>query len=159
MTSRNGGRTDDHGSSDPGRRVVAFIALTYGSSWLLWTLGAPLGTDTSTWPILSTLAGFGPLLAGAAFSAHDGQLRRWASQAIRWRVGIRWWVVALLGAPLLSLVGYGFYVAVSGTSVGFAEGPLPILYLTIFGYILLLRGGFGEEMGWRGYALPLLLER
>jgi membrane protease YdiL (CAAX protease family) len=110
------------------------------------------------WPILSTLAGFGPLVAGGVLSWRDGNVRSWAHQALRWRTGLEWWAVALLVAPILSLVGYGVYLAATGSSFGLASDPIVVVYLTLFFYILLLRGGFGEEMGWRGYALPQLLE-
>lgn len=141
------------------RRVLGFFVLTYAVSWALWIAGAALGTDAATWPVLSTLAGFGPLLAGGVLSWREGRFRPWAAQAVRWRVGLRWWAVALLVAPLLSLLGYGLYVAATGASVGLARGATPVTYLVVFAYVLLLRGGFGEEMGWRGYVLPHLLER
>jgi membrane protease YdiL (CAAX protease family) len=146
-------------SSRPLVRVAEFFALTFLVSWVLWGLGAFLGTTAGAWPILSTLAGFGPLVAAGILSWRDGDLRAWAAQAVRWRTGARWWLAALLGAPLLSLAGYGVYVALSGASFSLASGTLPVVYATVFLYVLLLRGGFGEEMGWRGYALPHLLER
>ncbi|HKJ57788.1 MAG TPA: CPBP family intramembrane glutamic endopeptidase, partial [Halobacteriales archaeon] len=141
------------------RRVLGFFVLTYAISWTLWIAGAALGTDAATWPVLSTLAGFGPLLAGGFLSWREGRLRPWARQAVRWRVGLRWWAVALLVAPILSLLGYGLYVVATGASFGLVEGAIPVTYLVVFAYVLLLRGGFGEEMGWRGYALPHLVER
>lgn len=139
-------------------RVLGFFALTFLVSWALWGLGAVLGTNSGMWPILSTLAGFGPLVAGGVLSWRDGNVRSWAHQALRWRTGLEWWAVALLVAPILSLVGYGVYLAATGSSFGLASDPIVVVYLTLFFYILLLRGGFGEEMGWRGYALPQLLE-
>ena len=151
--------TTDSTAAAGDRRVLGYFVLTYAISWTLWVGGAALGTDAATWPVLSTLAGFGPLVAGGVLSWREGRLRGWARQAWRWRVDARWWAVALLGAPALSLVGYGLYVAATGVSLGLADGPLPIVYLTLFAYILLLRGGFGEELGWRGYALPHLAQR
>lgn len=141
------------------KRVLGFFVLTFVISWALWALGAILGTDSGTWPILSTLAGFGPLAAGGALSWRDGNIRSWAQQALQWRTGLQWWAVALFVAPLLSLIGYGIYLAVTGASFGLTSDSLVVIYPVLFFYILLLRGGFGEEMGWRGYALPHLLEQ
>ena len=143
----------------PARRVSFFFALTFLVSWTLWGVGAALGTDSGAWPILSTAAGFGPLLAGGVLSWRDGTLGPWLRQAVRWRTDSRWWAVALLAAPALSLLGYGVYLAVTGTSLGLTQDPIYVVYPVLFFYVLLLRGGFGEEMGWRGYALPRLLER
>ncbi|WP_424005521.1 lysostaphin resistance A-like protein (plasmid) [Haloarcula salina] len=141
------------------RRVLEFFALTFVVSWALWGLGAIFGTDSGIWPILSTLAGFGPLVASGVLSWRDGNVRSWAQQAIRWRTGLRWWAVALVVAPVLSLVGYGVYLALTGASLGLTDDPIVVVYPMLFFYILFLRGGFGEEMGWRGYALPHLLKQ
>lgn len=138
------------------RRVLGFFVLTYLISWLCWGIGSYLGTDTAGWSVLSTLAGFGPLLAGGFYSFRDGEARSWARQAVHWRVDGRWWLVAILVAPLLSLLGYGVFLWVTDATMQITSDPLYILYPVLFFYILLLRGGFGEEMGWRGYALPYL---
>lgn len=148
--------TSESGSSR--NRVLIFFGLTFAISWAAWGLGAYLGTESGSWAVLSTFAGFGPLLAGAILSWRDGHVRTWARQAIQWRTGIRWWLVALFLPPVLSLVGYGIYLGVTGASFGLIDDPLLVVYPVTFLYILLLRGGFGEEMGWRGYALPHLLE-
>lgn len=139
------------------RRILFFVALTYAISWGLWGAGAAFGAASTGWMVLSTLAGFGPAIAGGALSWRSGRLREWASPAVRWRVGVQWWIIALLGAPALSVLGYGLYVAATGAAADVVGGPL--LYTMLFVYVLLLRGGVGEELGWRGYALPGLLER
>jgi membrane protease YdiL (CAAX protease family) len=143
------------------QRVAGFFALTFLVSWISWGIGAFLGTDTIFWPVLSTLAGFGPLIAGGVFSWRQGELRAWTRQLARWRVDGRWWILAVVGAPVLSLVGYGIFIAVSDASLGLGGGPasVAVTYLILFAYIFLLRGGIGEEMGWRGYALPELQKK
>lgn len=147
-------------SSRPLRtRVLGFFVLTFAISWALWGVGAGLGTDSGAWPILSTLAGFGPLLAGGALSWREGKVGSWGRQALRWRTNLQWWGVALLVAPVLSLLGYAIYLGITGASFGLTDDPIVVVYPVLFFYILLLRGGFGEELGWRGYALPQLLER
>lgn len=140
-------------------RIVAFFALTYLLTWSAWGAVLVVGTTSPLASVLMLLGGFGPLLAAAVLAWRDRSLREWAARAVRWRVSARWWLAALALPVVLSLVGYALYAAVTGASVTPTSGPVSLLYLTVFLSVFFLRGGFGEEMGWRGYALPRLLER
>jgi membrane protease YdiL (CAAX protease family) len=76
---------------------------------------------------------------------------------LRWWVGARWYALALLAAPLM-YVALAF--ALSLTSAEFLPGILitsdrSALLLIGFGYVL-LGGGFLEELGWTGFAVPRL---
>jgi uncharacterized protein len=81
-------------------------------------------------------------------------------RVIRWRVGLWWWVVAVLGTPILFLVAavvcrllFGGWPELGefGRSEEFAFlGLLPYWLANIVFF------GFGEEVGWRGFALPRL---
>jgi membrane protease YdiL (CAAX protease family) len=69
----------------------------------------------------------------------------------RWRVGVRWYIVALLILPLLSVIGTMLAT--------FSGGSIPF-HPTLFGLLpLFLITNLGEEIGWRGYALPRLQTR
>ena len=70
---------------------------------------------------------------------------------VRWHVGARWYVVALGLPAVLALTAAGLQPLLRGSSVEF--GGLSVLNLIHFVLIL------GEELGWRGYALPKLLAR
>ena len=82
---------------------------------------------------------------------------------VRWRIGWRWWLAAL--SPILYL-GVAFVaIAASGDTLpsraDFARfSGLPsawgILGVTL---TIIVVNGFGEETGWRGYALPQLQAR
>jgi hypothetical protein len=77
-----------------------------------------------------------------------------------WRIGWEWYVVILAGPAVLGLL-----VAIGNVSFGgrWADGapegftdPVPIVLLLLV--ILTITDGLGEELGWRGFALPRMLE-
>jgi uncharacterized protein len=134
--------------------LITFFVLAYALSWLAWPVWA-LGFYPN--PIFS----FGPFLAALLVLAITrgktgvgGLLRR----MVRWRVGLRWYAVALLVPVTLTLAATVLNVllgaqAPSSAELGGWTGLLPLFFL-----ILLIPGlgGTWEEPGWRGYALPRL---
>jgi membrane protease YdiL (CAAX protease family) len=81
-------------------------------------------------------------------------VRRLLGQLVLWRVGIRWYLFALIGVPLMMLVGTMIY---SGElpNLGALGGPsYLLLYLVNFALVVVLGGPLFEEIGWRGFALP-----
>ena len=99
----------------------------------------------------------GPPVAGivltAVVSGRAG-LRELLSRLLSWRVGARWYAVALLAAPLLMMA---VLLALSLTSPVF----VPAIFtssdktsLVRFGFAVALAAGFIEELGWTGFAVP-----
>jgi membrane protease YdiL (CAAX protease family) len=92
----------------------------------------------------------------------DGRagLRELLSRLLRWRVGARWYAVALLTAPLYHAA---LALALSLTSPEFLPGIFTtgdkagLLMLGIGSG--LIGGGFLEELGWTGFAVPKLRRR
>src|SRR5215207_1595044 len=76
----------------------------------------------------------------------------------RWRVGARWYAVALLTAPLLFMA---VPLALSLRSPEFLPGIFitsDLAYVLLFGIGWgLIGGGLLEELGWTGFAVPTLL--
>ena len=134
--------------------LITFFVLAYVLSWWPWILYA---LDLSPQPIV----GFGPFLAAIVVLAITrgktgvvGLLRR----MVRWRVGLRWYAVALLLPVAISLAAAVFNVLLGAQAPSSVElGGWVGLFSTFF--LLLLVPGIGgawEEPGWRGYALPRL---
>jgi uncharacterized protein len=134
--------------------LITFFVLAYALSWWPWILYA---LDLSPQPIV----GFGPFLAAIVVLAISrgktgvvGLLRR----MVRWRVGLRWYAVALLLPVAISLAAAVFNVLLGAQAPSSVElGGWTGLFSTFF--LLLLVPGIGgawEEPGWRGYALPRL---
>ena len=125
--------------------VTSFYLLTLAVSW-------PLG-----------LLPPGPSIAAIAVTALiDGRsgvgalLRR----VTVWRVGVRWYLIALLG-PVALLAAAASVNVLAGAQVA-TEGPLVdwVELGRLFGIqVVGVLAGPWEELGWRGYALPRLLKR
>lgn len=140
------------------RAGVWFVGLACVLSWLplgvvIGTTGSLDGSPIST--LLWGLSGLGPLLAAVLASRRrygSGGPRRLLAQLASWRQG-RWYLVLLLPAvPALAAL-----TVVSATSDhGLVAADLDVIAL-LPGYLLagVVFGGL-EEIGWRGYLLPLL---
>ncbi len=99
------------------------------------------------------------LLVTALISGKTG-IRALLCSLTQWRVGLRWYAVALLLPPALSLAAVYLNVVLGA--------PLPTLALfgagssLLFTFLLRLvnpwDGPLMEELGWRGFALPRLQE-
>ncbi len=106
-------------------------------------------------PLWGFPALFGPALAAIIVVAvADGRagLRDLLGRVARWRVGARWYAAALALPAVLALAALGLHVVLGGQG-SFELGGLSVLNFAVFVLIV------GEELGWRGYALPRLLDQ
>jgi membrane protease YdiL (CAAX protease family) len=129
--------------------LLSFV-FTWGYFWLIW---APLGLPDS----LIALGGFGPSVSAflvlAITSGKPGVLRLLRS-IVHWRVGVQWYLVALLGVPVLNLLAF---LVVPGSLADFVapDSRLPLLYLSEMAICLTIGiAPLWEEIGWRGFAQP-----
>lgn len=145
------------------RPIFTFFVLTFGWTWGLWGIvtlirdGAPL-----LGKVLYLAGAFGPSLAACLvvlmFNGRAG-LRRWLAQGLRWRVGWRWYALALVAPPLILLAALGVHLALGGAIPASPYADRVLIAVAQFVVIAILGGPLGEEFGWRGYALPALTAR
>ncbi|MDQ2052184.1 type II CAAX endopeptidase family protein [Natronolimnohabitans sp. A-GB9] len=136
-------------------QVALFFVLTIAVSWTIYGVEFAVGSP----PI--ALGVFGPLLAAAVLTwATGGSLRRWGGQLFIWRVDGRWYLIVLVGFPVVFV---GASTAIYAVLTGYEPdlGVLPerawiVLFFLVF---QILYAGLGEELGWRGFALPRLQDR
>lgn len=104
--------------------------------------------------LLFTLSALGPLLAAfIVTAATEGRagVRMLASSMFNWRVGARWWMASTL--PFAALFALAARMSLFTGGAAPEPGPMTTLVATLF---FLLIAEFGEETGWRGFALPRL---
>lgn len=139
--------------------LVTFFLLVFILTWVVWVpraSGAPLGLVGQAWTWAPAIAA----LLAAALTGGRGALRELGSRLVRWRVGWQWYLVVILGPAAFSLAVAGIYTLFGGS---WAEAAPPailqgqLLFLPLFLVILTLTDGLGEELAWRGFALPRLL--
>jgi membrane protease YdiL (CAAX protease family) len=156
------------------RPVLTYYVLTFAISWggVLLVIGGPDGIPatpaeiTTLFPAVYLATVAGPPVAGLLMTglvAGGAGLRELLARLLRWRVGARWWAVALLTAPLsvmatllaLSLLSPEFLPGVLTTS---DEASLPGVLALPFGVVagIAVATGFLEELGWTGFAIPRL---
>jgi uncharacterized protein len=134
--------------------VTVPIALSANGVGLL-PFGIPNGSVifvSAVWVFLGpTLAAF--IVTGAT----EGRagIRRLLHRYVLWRVGLRWYLVVLIGPPAIVLLAT---IVLPGTLASFRTlAPLhPLSLLVSFPLVLVFGGALFEEGGWRGFALPRL---
>ena len=76
----------------------------------------------------------------------------------QWQVGLRWYAFALGYMAAVKLTAAVLHRLVAGEWPRFGEQPVILMFLAaVFSTVTL--GQAGEELGWRGYALPRLAKR
>jgi membrane protease YdiL (CAAX protease family) len=138
-------------------RLGAFFVLTFVASWWAWPfylVGLAPTAFFACGPLVAAIVVVGVTEGVAGY-------RTWGARMLRWRVGWVWWAVAI-GTPLAVLA----LAAAANVAVWGAPAPvftqLPWSSIALVAALRLvnpLDGPFGEEPGWRGYALPELQVR
>jgi membrane protease YdiL (CAAX protease family) len=137
----------------------AFLGLAFGLSWGVgWVArGEPTGTLSPLFPAGVALAA---LTVTAATQGRPG-LSRLGRRVLAWRFAFRWYTAAI-GLPV---VVTGAAVAANpllgGTPPDWSTAPPPATLLVLLLIFLLVpvAAPLAEEIGWRGVALPRLLDR
>jgi uncharacterized protein len=168
--------------------LLAFFVLTFGLTWGLGAcfalfpaqLTAVFGKVSVTNPLF-IVAVYAPGISAIIVSGRiDGPagVRRLLGGLLRWRIGVRWYLAILVGIPMLSAIAMLLSAALARTPLMvdhwyrlFLLGPsgqqivraagaggLWSAILVILGSFLADPGPLGEELGWRGFALPRLLK-
>ena len=131
------------------------IALTGGGVLWLWLDGINPAVDFS--PAIIVIAYSASLAAIIASAVYGGwkAVRELLGQIVRWRFALRWYVVAVLLPIAIVGVAHLIYWLLGGR----VTGPLLDVSALSVGMGAIIAGSLGEEIGWRGFAQPLLQKR
>ena len=137
--------------------MILYFALCFAISWVMYSV-ASLATEPVARNTLAYLGVYTPGLLALLITYREGgasALGALVKRLFRWQVGAGWFVFALfftialkLTAALLLRIGTGAWPA-------FGKDPVPLMIAAAIGSTM-IGGQAGEELGWRGYALPRL---
>jgi len=139
--------------------LISFFVLTYA---ITWAIESPLVflTDSITDAqglVLVILASNVPSVLAIVLTAlvlGRGALRKLLGRLLIWRVNPLWYLVVILGPVALTGGVVGLNALMGGPSLSLG---MPLLGAAIFLAFSIFPGSaLGEEIGWRGYALPRL---
>jgi len=141
--------------------IIPFLIITFGLTWGIIALYiflpdqmiATFGQITGEHPLFY-LATYGPAVAALVlvlFKTKWQGMRRFLSRLLLWRAPAVWYLFLLLGIPAL------FYIGATVKGLTLSE-MVPVSSLSVYLGALAMFAIKGpvEEIGWRGFALPLL---
>lgn len=148
------------------RPLATYFILAYAISWVLWA-PAVLEEFGRIGPVPSRLlhlaGGLGPMAAAIAVTGLRGGRNALVRLGRQCLMGGRWHLIAIVIPAALfftatAIVAAFYRETIDWMSIGrsteFPELPRPVYWLANLVFY-----GFGEEVGWRGFALPRLQAR
>jgi membrane protease YdiL (CAAX protease family) len=147
--------------------LLKFFFLTYAVTWACFITVVMISQGPApTAPTLALVAGFllllgtfTPALVALGITAHSegrqgvGALLR---RMVQWQVGRRWYLFAIGYLPAIKLSVALVHRVMTGSWPRFGTEPWYIILVAI---AISTPFQAGEEIGWRGYALPRLAAR
>jgi uncharacterized protein len=149
------------------RPLLKFFLLTYAVTWTFFIAAAVIShkaslSDQTTTVVAGLLVFAGtiaPALVAIAISWRAGGISRTRAlldRLFHWRTGARWYVFAVGYMATIKFMVALTHRVMTGSWPPFNHQPFVIVIAAI---IVSTPFQSGEEIGWRGYALPLLVER
>ena len=147
-------------ADDRKESVLRYFVLCYAVSWTFWLTAStlPAGAPRSLLFLLGTFVpGFIALGFTWRGAGRDGA-RALLQRLVDWNVPARWYFFAISFMAVIKLTAAGLHRLVAGSWPQFGAEPLlSMLAATVLSTVI--GGQAGEELGWRGFALPRLASR
>src|SRR4051794_17880588 len=151
------------------KKLALYFLLAYLISWLIWLpLWLPY-FGVSGLPVLPYhhyFGSVGPVSAAfivTYYSEGMNGVKELSSRIFKWKISVAWYIVAIAGPFLIYVIAsvaaakmgnQSFKLSDFGHNNEFPQFSAPAFFL-----FNLVPFGFGEEVGWRGFALPCLQKK
>jgi uncharacterized protein len=139
--------------------LLKFFLLTYAIMWACFFSVAAMSARTPGRGFLLLLGPFAPSLAALWLTARaDGSqgIRALLRRILQWRVGAQWYLFAIGYMAVIKLTVALLHRAITGSWPNFGRELPGVILVAI---VISAPFQAGEELGWRGYALPRLVAR
>jgi len=151
------------GSNSPTQAIRKHPLFYYFLITYLISYALLIPSVLSAWSILKgdfsltfTLYNFAPAMAAIiTVSVIEGKagLVQLGNRLKQWRASLWWYLFILAGVPTLLMLAIIIQPGIAASFQGL-KPTLLVSYLLYFVVVLFLGGPLGEEIGWRGFALP-----
>ena len=147
--------------------LFSYFSMAYAIKFIVlipYTLAA-WGIISGDWTAAFVLATFGPFVAGIIMvyiTEGRAGLSRLRHSVTQWRVGWKWLLFVFAAIPALGMLGI---IIQPGILAGFQGLSLHLVVFLLVSYplnyvlIWFAGGGLDEEVGWRGFAWPIMQPR
>lgn len=144
-------------------RLLAYFLSTYLVTWSVWFAASGLAAPGNTGlfggrgPVF-LLGVFAPGLVALAFTARaEGRagVTRLLARIGHWQVGARWYAIAIGYFAVIKLAAALVHRIMTDEWPPFGDTPVALMMM---GIAISTWAQAGEEVGWRGYALPRLAQ-
>lgn len=142
--------------STPAGSLVLFFGLSYTVMWAFFitVAAAKIPAGSALGAVMLVLGAFAPSYAAIGLTARaegGAGVRALLRRALRWQTPARWYVFAVAYVPVIKLTAALIHRLATGAWPRFGHDPWYLIPLAIA-----FSAPFqaGEEIGWRGYALP-----
>lgn len=137
--------------------MTVYFTVVFLLTWALW-LAANMFSTPVLQPLLFYLGVFMPGIVALAMTYRArgvGGVQQLLGRLVKIDVGARWFLFALLFMASVKLFVAIIIRGTTGNWPVFGDQPVPLMFGAAI-LSTLLGGQAGEELGWRGYALPHL---
>lgn len=136
--------------------LPVYFALTFLVAWTLWLAATAIAGGAGGGAFLYLPGTFAPGIVAVLLTARaEGAagVRSLLLPLFKWEVSARWYLFALGFIAVIKLIVALLHRTATGEWPRFGDTPIYLmLAATVLSTVML--GQSGEEVGWRGYALP-----